>query len=81
MIPLLFEKFPLFIVAPFERKSRTANCVFTNFYPVSSALTLSTSLHSLIKGAGLLLRAEQVHQFGSRLAVRNSVEALTHKHK
>lgn len=60
-----------------EKKNRTANnCVFTHFDPVSSTLTLSTSLRSLIRGAGLLLRAEQVHQFGSQLAVRNGAEAL-----
>lgn len=60
-----------------KEKNRTANnCVFTNFHSVSSTLSLSTSLHSLIKGAGLLRRAEQVHQFGSQLAVRNSTEAL-----
>lgn len=78
-----FEKVPFLcsfglLKGPKEKeKSRTANnCVFTHSHPVSSTLTLSTSLHSLIKGAGLLLRPEQVHQFGSQLAVRNSAEAL-----
>lgn len=59
-----------------DQSKTVNNCVFIHFHPVSPILTLSTSLHSLIKDAGLLLRAERVHQFGSQLAVRNSAEAL-----